>query len=165
MSVDVPFEIPWRRKSPQKCVALSFKGREYDKDGNLRPWWKNSSVEAFKKQTQCMVEQYGNYSINKEPLNGRHTLGENIADNGGLKAAYKVWCHIGSLSNFKSFPCAVTPWWEMALCHSSKQNKSGARECLDYYGKFSPLLGSCFWKQRLWVCLFARSETITHIWH
>lgn len=67
-----------------------FKGREYDKDGNLRSWWKNSSVEAFKKQTQCMVEQYGNYSINKEPLNGRHTLGENIADNGGLKAAYKV---------------------------------------------------------------------------
>lgn len=70
--------------------TLLFKGREYDKDGNLRPWWKNSSVEAFKKQTQCMVEQYGNYSINKEPLNGRHTLGENIADNGGLKAAYKV---------------------------------------------------------------------------
>lgn len=68
-----------------------FKGREYDKDGNLRSWWKNSSVEAFKKQTQCMVEQYGNYSVNKEPLNGRHTLGENIADNGGLKAAYKVW--------------------------------------------------------------------------
>lgn len=47
-------------------------------------------MEAFKKQTQCMVEQYGNYSINKEPVNGIHTLGENIADNGGLKAAYKV---------------------------------------------------------------------------
>lgn len=47
-------------------------------------------MEAFKQQTQCMVEQYGNYSINQEPLNGKHTLGENIADNGGLKAAYKV---------------------------------------------------------------------------
>lgn len=69
---------------------IYLKGREYDKDGNLRPWWKNSSVEAFKRQTQCMVEQYSNYSINKEPLNGKHTLGENIADNGGLKAAYKV---------------------------------------------------------------------------
>ncbi|KAL3978613.1 hypothetical protein ACER0C_019675 [Sarotherodon galilaeus] len=71
--------------------AFDDQGREYDKDGNLRPWWKNSSVEAFKKQTQCMVEQYGNYSINQEPLNGRQTLGENIADNGGLKAAYKAY--------------------------------------------------------------------------
>lgn len=65
-------------------------GREYDKDGNLRPWWKNSSVEAFKQQTECMVQQYSNYSVNGEPVNGRHTLGENIADNGGLKAAYRV---------------------------------------------------------------------------
>lgn len=77
------------------------KGREYDKDGNLRLWWKNSSVEAFKQQTQCMVEQYGNYSINKEPVNGIHTLGENIADNGGLKAAYKVWYQIGGTSNLE----------------------------------------------------------------
>lgn len=65
-------------------------GREYDKDGNLRPWWKNSSVEAFKRQTECMVEQYGNYTVNGEAVNGKHTLGENIADNGGLKAAYRV---------------------------------------------------------------------------
>lgn len=72
----------------QWCVMLL--GREYDKDGNLRSWWKNASVIAFKQQTQCLVEQYSNYSINNEPLNGKHTLGENIADNGGLKAAYKV---------------------------------------------------------------------------
>ncbi|KAL7837817.1 hypothetical protein SRHO_G00275280 [Serrasalmus rhombeus] len=71
--------------------AFDDQGREYDKEGNLRSWWKNSSVEAFKHQTQCMVEQYSNYSINKESLNGKHTLGENIADNGGLKAAYKAY--------------------------------------------------------------------------
>nr|XP_036855854.1 endothelin-converting enzyme 1 [Manis javanica] len=71
--------------------AFDDQGREYDKDGNLRPWWKNSSVEAFKQQTECMVGQYSNYSVNGEPVNGRHTLGENIADNGGLKAAYRAY--------------------------------------------------------------------------
>uniref|UniRef100_A0A4W3GW60 Endothelin-converting enzyme 1 n=1 Tax=Callorhinchus milii TaxID=7868 RepID=A0A4W3GW60_CALMI len=71
--------------------AFDDQGREYDKDGNLRSWWKNSSVEAFKRQAECMVEQYSNYSINSEPVNGRQTLGENIADNGGLKAAYHAY--------------------------------------------------------------------------
>uniref|UniRef100_A0A4W4G662 Endothelin-converting enzyme 1 n=1 Tax=Electrophorus electricus TaxID=8005 RepID=A0A4W4G662_ELEEL len=78
--------------------AFDDQGRVYDKDGNLRSWWKNSSAEAFKQQTQCMVEQYSHYNINSESLNGKHTLGENIADNGGLKAAFKayenwIWKH------------------------------------------------------------------------
>uniref|UniRef100_A0A8U7P4M0 Endothelin-converting enzyme 1 n=1 Tax=Corvus moneduloides TaxID=1196302 RepID=A0A8U7P4M0_CORMO len=71
--------------------APFYTRREYDKDGNLRPWWKNSSVEAFKRQTACMVEQYSNYTVNGEAVNGKHTLGENIADNGGLKAAYRAY--------------------------------------------------------------------------
>lgn len=65
-------------------------GREYDKEGNLRPWWQNSSLEAFKNRTACMTEQYGRYTVHRENVNGRQTLGENIADNGGLKAAYNV---------------------------------------------------------------------------
>lgn len=65
-------------------------GREYDKDGNLRPWWQNTSVDAFKNRTECMVDQYSQYTINGERINGKQTLGENIADNGGLKAAYHV---------------------------------------------------------------------------
>lgn len=65
-------------------------GREYDKEGNLRPWWQNSSLDAFKNRTACMTEQYGRYTVHREKVNGRQTLGENIADNGGLKAAYNV---------------------------------------------------------------------------
>ncbi|KAF3848291.1 hypothetical protein F7725_021319 [Dissostichus mawsoni] len=65
-------------------------GREYDKEGNLRPWWQNSSVEAFRERTECMTDQYSRYTVNGEHVNGKQTLGENIADNGGLKAAYNV---------------------------------------------------------------------------
>ncbi|MCJ8740172.1 hypothetical protein PDJAM_G00055850 [Pangasius djambal] len=71
--------------------AFDDQGREYDKDGNLRPWWQNSSVDAFKNRTECMVDQYSQYTINGEHINGKQTLGENIADNGGLKAAYHAY--------------------------------------------------------------------------
>ncbi|XP_075718016.1 endothelin-converting enzyme 2 isoform X2 [Rhinoderma darwinii] len=71
--------------------AFDDQGREYDEDGNLRPWWQNSSLEAFKNRTECMVSQYNTYSVNGEKVNGRQTLGENIADNGGLKAAYHAY--------------------------------------------------------------------------
>lgn len=78
--------LPWSHPNPRLGPA----GREYDKEGNLRPWWQNSSLEAFKNRTACMTEQYGRYTVHSEKVNGRQTLGENIADNGGLKAAYNV---------------------------------------------------------------------------
>ncbi|XP_063350408.1 endothelin-converting enzyme 2b isoform X1 [Pelmatolapia mariae] len=71
--------------------AFDDQGREYDKEGNLRPWWQNSSVEAFRQRTECMVDQYSRYTVNGEHINGKQTLGENIADNGGLKAAYHAY--------------------------------------------------------------------------
>ncbi|XP_056138989.1 endothelin-converting enzyme 2b isoform X1 [Lampris incognitus] len=71
--------------------AFDDQGREYDKEGNLRSWWLNSSVEAFGRRTECMVQQYSRYADNGENLNGKQTLGENIADNGGLKAAYHAY--------------------------------------------------------------------------
>ncbi|XP_037695346.1 endothelin-converting enzyme 2 isoform X4 [Choloepus didactylus] len=71
--------------------AFDDQGREYDKEGNLRPWWQNESLAAFRNHTACMEEQYSQYQVNGERLNGRQTLGENIADNGGLKAAYNAY--------------------------------------------------------------------------
>ncbi|XP_069117689.1 endothelin-converting enzyme homolog isoform X2 [Argopecten irradians] len=66
-------------------------GREYDKNGNLRPWWNNQSVIKFKERAECIQNQYSQYKLNGENVNGKLTLGENIADNGGLKSAYHAY--------------------------------------------------------------------------
>jgi endothelin-converting enzyme len=66
-------------------------GREYDKFGMMHQWWKNRTINDFKNASKCMVEQYGKYKMGEENLNGIQTLGENIADNGGLRAAYEAY--------------------------------------------------------------------------
>ena len=38
-------------------------GRQFDKDGNLRQWWSPDVIHAFKERAQCIVEQYGNYTV------------------------------------------------------------------------------------------------------
>ncbi|KAF4525658.1 hypothetical protein B566_EDAN001258 [Ephemera danica] len=71
--------------------AFDDQGREYNEQGNLHQWWKNETIERFKQQTDCVVKQYSEYTIKGLHVNGKQTLGENIADNGGLKAAYHAY--------------------------------------------------------------------------
>ncbi|XP_070559983.1 neprilysin-1-like [Ptychodera flava] len=68
-------------------------GRQFDKDGNLKQWWTDESIEAFVGRAQCIVDQYDKYNMDEcnMTLNGVHTQGENIADNGGLKEAYRSY--------------------------------------------------------------------------
>ncbi|XP_075801782.1 membrane metallo-endopeptidase-like 1 isoform X1 [Microtus pennsylvanicus] len=69
-------------------------GRNFDKNGNMLDWWSNFSAQHFRKQSECMVYQYGNYSwelAGNQNVNGFSTLGENIADNGGVRQAYKAY--------------------------------------------------------------------------
>ena len=64
-------------------------GRLYDKDGNLNDWWNEEDAKNFKEKTQILVEQYSNYiELDSLHVNGELTLGENIADNGGLFISY-----------------------------------------------------------------------------
>uniref|UniRef100_A0A8B9HR43 Endothelin-converting enzyme 1 n=1 Tax=Astyanax mexicanus TaxID=7994 RepID=A0A8B9HR43_ASTMX len=69
-------------------------GRNFDKDGNMLNWWSNFSAEHFRAQSQCMVQQYGNFTwdlAGGQKVCGVSTLGENIADNGGVRQAYKAY--------------------------------------------------------------------------
>ncbi|XP_014705040.1 neprilysin isoform X2 [Equus asinus] len=69
-------------------------GRNFNKDGDLVDWWTQQSANNFKEQSQCMVYQYGNFSwdlAGGQHLNGINTLGENIADNGGIGQAYRAY--------------------------------------------------------------------------
>lgn len=66
-------------------------GRHMGADGNMNNWWGNKTSENFSERTQCMIEQYNQLIFAGTHLNGELTLGENIADNGGIKIAYNAW--------------------------------------------------------------------------
>lgn len=67
-------------------------GRQYDADGNLKNWWTEADVKAFQERAELVAKQYDAF----EPLPGLHidghqTLGENIADIGGLRVSYEAF--------------------------------------------------------------------------
>jgi len=69
-------------------------GRQFDLDGNLVDWWHPETKARYLKKAQCIIDQYSNYTlsqIDNLPINGVNTQGENIADNGGIKEAYRAY--------------------------------------------------------------------------
>jgi len=63
-------------------------GRHYDAQGNLKDWWTEKDSKAFDERTACLVNEYDGFSpIPGVHLNGKLTLGENTADNGGVRIA------------------------------------------------------------------------------
>lgn len=69
------------------------KGRLFDRDGNLERWWSDNAVEQFHSRASCLINQYGNYTVSEVgiPVDGENTQGENIADNGGIKQAFRAY--------------------------------------------------------------------------
>ncbi|XP_064470468.1 neprilysin-1-like isoform X2 [Ornithodoros turicata] len=67
-------------------------GAQYDDEGNLRDWWSNETRVEFKKKAKCIIDEYGNITDVQAnmKLNGENTQGENIADNGGLREAFRA---------------------------------------------------------------------------
>lgn len=67
-------------------------GRHYDKDGNMKDWWTASDGENFNKRADMYADFFSNIKVLLDlNANGRFTLGENLADHGGLQVAYEAY--------------------------------------------------------------------------
>ncbi|KAK6013358.1 peptidase family M13 [Ostertagia ostertagi] len=67
-------------------------GAQYDANGSLRGWWDEGTLETFRQRRQCFINQYGKQvePATHKNVDGRSSIGENIADNGGMRLAYEV---------------------------------------------------------------------------
>jgi len=64
-------------------------GRQFDANGNLEDWWTPEDGKNFDEKAECEVKEYSNFvAVDDAKVNGKLTLGENTADNGGLRLAY-----------------------------------------------------------------------------
>jgi endothelin-converting enzyme/putative endopeptidase len=67
-------------------------GRQFDAQGNLRDWWTEEDAKKFQERADCISNQYSSYTVVDEvKINGKLTLGEDVADLGGLLLAYAAW--------------------------------------------------------------------------
>lgn len=66
-------------------------GVQFDFDGQLHDWMTSNAANGFHKMAECVVDEYGKFCYPQACINGITTQGENIGDNGGLKAAYRAY--------------------------------------------------------------------------
>lgn len=66
-------------------------GADYDGDGNLKNWWTPKDKANFDFAAKGLLQQYAGFVVGGEHVNGELTLGENIADNGGIRLAYAAY--------------------------------------------------------------------------
>jgi len=63
-------------------------GRQFDAHGNLKDWWTKTDAEEFQQRAACVADEYSGFSVAPGAnVNGKLTLGENTADNGGVRIA------------------------------------------------------------------------------
>jgi putative endopeptidase len=66
-------------------------GRRFDSQGNLRDWWTAADAKEFEERADCFIREYSGFSpVDDVHLNGKLTLGENSADNGGVRLAFRA---------------------------------------------------------------------------
>ena len=86
------------------------KGRLYDKDGNLNTWWTDEDSERFTKRADVLVNQFNEFVVlDSVKANGKYTLGENIADLGGINISYTAFSKTDQWKNNKEMINGFTP--------------------------------------------------------
>jgi putative endopeptidase len=95
-------------------------GRRFDAEGNLRDWWTSADGKAFDERAACVANQYSNYTaVDDVKVNGKLTLGENVADNGGLRLAWMALMedlktkHLGEVDGFTPEQRFFIGWAQM----------------------------------------------------
>jgi len=94
-------------------------GRQFDKDGNLKDWWTEADAQNFANRTAIIVNEYNHFEVMPGLyINGNLTLGENIADFGGLTISYHAWKSVqdpsaitsGTAADRQFFYAAARTW-------------------------------------------------------
>jgi len=87
-------------------------GSQFDGTGLLKNWWSPSSLANFQEKTACMIKQYSQYEVLPGVyVNGNLTIGENIADNGGVKTSYNAYMNTVPSPNPALFFVAYAQGW------------------------------------------------------
>ena len=85
-----------------RCVTISAheithafddSGINYDRDGMSAQLYDNKTIQAFHSEASCLRDQYYQYSVADTQVDGNLTLGENLADHGGLSMALEAYTH------------------------------------------------------------------------
>jgi endothelin-converting enzyme/putative endopeptidase len=108
-------------------------GSKYDGEGNLRNWWTEEDLSAFKQRADNLVEQYNKYAVFDDlTVNGKLTLGENIGDLSGVTIAYKAYKAslngkqapvIDDLTGDQRFFIGYTQIWRSKMVEKSMRNR------------------------------------------
>jgi putative endopeptidase len=101
-------------------------GRKFDAQGNLRDWWTPADGSNYEQRATCVADQYSGYAVAGDTkINGRLTLGENTADNGGLRLALMAYL-AGPGARMKDKMDGFTPeqrvflGWAQVWCESTR---------------------------------------------
>jgi predicted metalloendopeptidase len=117
-------------------------GSQYDDVGNLSDWWSPSIRQTFNQRTQCLVDQYSNYTVANGTvhLDGKLTLGENLADLGGIKLTTAAYARYKTEHAGKPDPTVLgfTPEQQIYVTFGQAWCTKRSVEAEAYYAKIDP---------------------------